>query len=478
MPEARKHLLLVEDEVPLREALAERLSEYGFDVEQADTGEQAIDKLAEFAFDIVITDLRLPGLDGSQVLESALLRYPDIVGIIVTGYGTVKDAVEAIKRGATDFVTKPFQFDELLHALNSALEQRRLKAENAYLRSQLQERYRFEGIIGRSPAMRELFQLLETVSASGSTILVTGETGTGKEVVARAIHHNSPRRAQRFVALNCGAIPETLLEAELFGHVRGAFTGAIGTRQGRLEQANKGTLFLDEVGTMSWAMQMKLLRVLQEREFERIGDAHTIKVDVRVIAATNSDLQRMVSDGLFREDLFYRLNIIPIHLPPLRDRKEDIPLLVQHFLKKFASPESGATGAKSDHSRGQEAVSRGLSISQQAMRCLMAYSWPGNVRQLENAIERAVALSGGRSQIETSDFTPDIQQAQAAATPDVTLPEGGIDFERYIDRIEYGLIRRALEKTGGNKGRASRLLNLKRTTLVEKLKRLEPRTDN
>ena len=392
----------------------------------------------------------------------------------MTGYGTVKDAVEAIKRGATDFVTKPFQFDELLHALNSALEQRRLKAENAYLRSQLQERYRFEGIIGRSPAMRELFQLLETVSASGSTILVTGETGTGKEVVARAIHHNSPRRAQRFVALNCGAIPETLLEAELFGHVRGAFTGAIGTRQGRLEQANKGTLFLDEVGTMSWAMQMKLLRVLQEREFERIGDTHTIKVDVRVIAATNSDLQKMVADGSFREDLFYRLNIIPIHLPPLRDRKEDIPLLVQHFLKKFSSQESGATSGKADQGRGSEQVARALSISQQAMRCLMAYGWPGNVRQLENAIERAVALSGGRSQIETSDLTPDIQQAsQTAATPDVTLPEGGIDFEHYINRVEYGLIRRALEKTGGNKGQASKLLNLKRTTLVEKLKRLE-----
>ena len=251
MPEARKHLLLVEDEAPLRQALAERLAEHGFDCEQADTGEQALEQLAEFAFDIVITDLRLPGIDGTRVLEAALARYPDIVGIIVTGYGTVKDAVEAIKRGATDFVTKPFQFDELLHALNSALEQRRLKAENAYLRSQLQERYRFEGLIGRSPAMRELFALLETVSPAASTILVTGETGTGKEVVARASHHNSPRRAQRFVALNCGAIPETLLEAELFGHVRGAFTGAIGTRQGRLEQAHKGTLFLDEVGTMS-----------------------------------------------------------------------------------------------------------------------------------------------------------------------------------------------------------------------------------
>src|SRR3954471_8527528 len=279
MPESKKHLLLVEDEAALRETLAERLAEHGFDVEQADTGERAIEKLAEFAFDIVITDLRLPGLDGTRVLDAALLRYPDIVGIIVTGYGTVKDAVDAIRRGATDFVTKPFQFDELLHALNSALEQRQLKSENAYLRSQLQERYKFEGIVGRAPAMRAMFQLLETVSPSPSTILVTGETGTGKEIVARAIHHNSPRRAQRFVAINCSAIPETLLEAELFGHVRGAFTGAIGTRQGRIEQAHRGTLFLDEVGTMSMPLQTKLLRVLQEREFERVGDSNTMKVD-------------------------------------------------------------------------------------------------------------------------------------------------------------------------------------------------------
>ena len=490
MVETKKHLLLVEDEAPLREALAERLAEHGFEVQQADTGERAIEQLAEFAFDIVVTDLRLPGLDGTRVLETALLRYPDIVGIIVTGYGTVKDAVDAIRRGATDFVTKPFQFDELLHALNSALEQRRLKSENAYLRSQLQERYKFEGIIGRSPAMRALFQLLETVSASASTILVTGETGTGKEIVARAIHHNSPRRAQRFVALNCGAIPETLLEAELFGHVRGAFTGAVGNRQGRLEQAHKGTLFLDEVGTMSAGLQMKLLRVLQEREFERIGDTHSIKVDVRVIAATNSDLQKMVAERQFREDLYYRLNVIPIHLPPLRDRKEDIPLLVQHFLKKFSArpgsvptttAQARATDARERRARLRTSGStaRTLSISQQAISCLMAYSWPGNVRQLENAIERAVALSGGRSQIEMADLTPEIQQdSQVSATPDFNLPDEGIDLENYVNKIEHELIRRALEKTGGNKGQASRLLNLKRTTLVEKLKRLEPRLPN
>src|ERR1051325_9878622 len=341
MPDNVKHLLLVEDEAPLRQAIAEQLTDRGYHVAQAASGEQAIQRLADFAFAVIVTDLRLPGVDGSFVPVAAVERYPDIVAIVVTGFGTVKDAVEAIKRGAWDFVSKPFQIDELLHVLDSALEQRRLKSENAYLRAQLEERYRFEGIIGRSRPMMRLLQLLETIAPTNSTILITGETGTGKEVVARAIHHNSPRRAQRFIALNCSAIPETLLEAELFGHVRGAFTGAIGNRLGRLEQAHKGTLFLDEVGTMSAALQMRLLRVLQEREFERVGDSHTIKVDVRVIAATNSDLARMVAEGQFREDLFYRLNVIPVALPPLRDRKEDIPLLVQHFLDKFR-PETTA----------------------------------------------------------------------------------------------------------------------------------------
>ena len=265
MPDSLKHLLLVEDEAPLREAVAEQLADRGYRVEQVDSGEAALRRLADFAFDVVVTDLRLPGVDGGAVVEAAIGRYPEIIAIVITGYGTVKDAVEAIKHGASDFVSKPFQFAELAHVLDSALEQRRLKSENAYLRAQLEERYRFEGIIGKSRPMSKLFQLLETVAPTSSTILITGETGTGKEVVARAIHHNSPRRTNRFVTLNCSAIPETLLEAELFGHVRGAFTGAVGNRLGRLEQAHKGTLFLDEVGTMSAALQMKLLRVLQER---------------------------------------------------------------------------------------------------------------------------------------------------------------------------------------------------------------------
>src|SRR5580765_6814803 len=382
MAEPTRHLLLVEDEAALREAVAEQLTDRGYHVEQADSGEIAVARLADFAFDIILTDLRLPGIDGSAVVEAAVERYPDIIAIVITGYGTVKDAVDAIKRGARDFVSKPFQIDELLHVLASALEQRRLRSENAYLRAQLEERYRFDqGIVGKSRPMARLFQLLETVAATNSTILISGETGSGKEVVARAIHQHSPRRMQRFVALNCSAIPETLLEAELFGHARGAFTGAIGNRQGRLDQAHKGTLFLDEVGTMSGALQMKLLRVLQEREFERIGDTHTTKVDVRVIAATNSDLHQMVADGQFREDLYYRLNVIPVGIPPLRERKEDIPLLVQHFLEKFRPEVPSGSGTRSP-----------LTVSQEAMRRLMSYAWPGNVRQLEDAIERAVAF--------------------------------------------------------------------------------------
>jgi DNA-binding NtrC family response regulator len=475
LTDSTKHLLLVEDEAPLRLAIAEQLADRGYQVEQVDTGEAALAKLADFAFDIIITDLRLPGVDGSAVVEGALARYPEIIAIVVTGYGTVKDAVEAIKRGAWDFVSKPFQIDELLHVLDSAIEQRRLKSENAYLRAQLEQRDRFEGVVGRGQAMSRLFQLLETVAPTGSTILITGETGTGKEVVARAIHQGSPRRLQRFVALNCSAIPETLLEAELFGHVRGAFTGAVGNRQGRLEQAHKGTLFLDEVGTMSAALQMKLLRVLQEREFERVGDSHTIKVDVRVIAATNSDLGRLVAEGTFREDLFYRLNVIPVQLPPLRERKEDIPLLVQHFLDKFAS--DGDRSASGDRSAGLSGPRSGerserKTISQEGMRRLMAYHWPGNVRQLENAIERAVAFSAGRAQIDAGDLPSEIQQAQEAALASaVTLPESGLDMGEFIGGIERDLVQRALERTGGNKGQAAKLLGLKRTTLVEKLKR-------
>ena len=459
MTKNKGHILIVEDEASLREITAERLSEHGYRVTQADTGETACSLLAEFAFDVVITDLRLPGMDGMAVIEKARELYSEIVAVVVTGYGTVPDAVAAIKRGASDFVTKPFQFDHLLHILASTLEQRRLKSENAYLRSQLQERYGFQDIIGQSPAMLELFKVLETVSNTTSTILLTGETGTGKELVARAIHHNSSRAQERFVPLNCGAIPETLLETELFGHVKGAFTGAIATRQGRLKQADRGTLFLDEIGNMSTNLQSKLLRVLQEREFERVGDAQSTKVDVRFIAATNSDLAAMIKLGRFREDLFYRLNVIPIHLPPLRDRREDVPLLVQRFVNKLGQE--------------QEPARANIRISQEAMRRIMAFDWPGNIRQLENTIERILVLTPGQSQIDISDLPLELQETNRVTTSSsVSLPENGIDLQNYLRNLERSLICLALERTGGNQNKAAELLNIKRTTFIEKTKRL------
>ncbi len=458
MPEREIHLLLVEDEASLREVTARRLAAEGYRVVEVDSGEAAVEGLEDCAFDIVLTDLRLPGIDGTAVLDAALERYPDIVCIVVTGFGTVTDAVAAIKRGAADFITKPLQFDQLLHVMRSALEQRRLRSENAWLRSQIQERYRFEGLVGRSPRMRELFDLLETVAASPSTVLVTGETGTGKELAAKAIHHNSPRRSHRFVALNCSAVPETLLESELFGHVRGAYTGAVASRAGRLESAHRGTLFLDEVGTMSGPLQAKLLRVLQEREFERIGDDRSIRIDVRIIAATNADLLQMVGEGRFREDLYYRLNVIPIFLPPLRERREDIPLLVRHFVEAFGR---------------QQGRSREVTVTQAAMRRMMGYRWPGNIRQLENAIERALTLSRTRAWIDVGDLPRELQQtslSEQAASP--AIPEEGFDLAAHLAAVERQLIRRALDDTGGNRQQAARRLGLKRTTLVEKLRRL------
>src|SRR5689334_1779457 len=422
------HLLLVDDEESLRSVVAERLTDEGYQVTEAADGESARKALDGFAFDVIVSDLRLPRAGGGaavaeeqvgrEVIEAALQRYPSIIAIVVTGYGTVKDAVDMIKLGAADFVAKPFQFDELMHVLNKAVEQRRLTSENAYLHQQLDERFGLGAMVGKSAPMRSLFQLIETVAPTATTILITGETGTGKEMVARAIHQTSPRHRGRFVAINVSAIPETLLDAELFGHVRGAFTGAVAMRQGRLEQADGGTLFLDEVGTMPMALQMKMLRVLQEREFERIGDTKTIKVDVRIVAATNADLSEMVKERSFRADLYYRVNVIPVHLAPLRERVEDIPLLVQNFVKKFAGEKD-------------------ITIAQEAMRRLMAYAWPGNVRQLENAVERAIAMSGGRTQIDVGDLPADLQTVEeTTAKPSLDLPADGLDLPALVAQIE------------------------------------------
>ena len=460
MAEKETHLLIVEDEEALREAYAEGLSDRGYTVTQVETGEQALAKLRDFAFDVVVTDLRLPGTtDGTQVLKAALERYPKILVIVMTAFPEVKKAVETMKNGAADFLIKPFPFEQLVHVLSKELATRQLKNENDYFRRQLKERHQFAKLIGSSRVMRNLVDLLETIAPTNSTILITGETGTGKELAARAIHYNSPRSMHRFVAINCGAIPETLLEAELFGHVRGAFTGAIESRPGRIEQAQKGTLFLDEVSTMSAALQAKLLRVLQERELERIGDTRQIKIDVRVVAATNSDLTQQVAEGKFREDLFYRLNVIPVTLPPLRDRPDDIPELTRHFLQRI----------------GRELVPPRPQVepTQEAIRQLMAYHWPGNIRQLENVLERVLTLNQGRSQIEVRDLPQEIQvNANPLASAQVMVFDDDFDFSRYIHDTERDIIQQALEKSDDNKRRAADLLKLKRTTLIEKMKRL------
>ncbi|PYV45910.1 MAG: DNA-binding response regulator [Acidobacteria bacterium] len=453
----RESILVVDDETELREAISAYLKQEGYEIQQASSGEQALDSLKKNAFDILITDMKLPGVDGKTVLQEALAIYPEIIGIIITGYGTIESAVQAMKSGAYDYIAKPFQLVEMSLLIKQALERRRLKEENAYLKTQLKEKYRFESIIGNSKPMQEIFQLVDTIAATNSTILITGETGTGKELIAKAIHFNSQRKDQKIVSINCGAIPETLLESELFGHVKGAFTGAHQTRIGKFEQAHRGTIFLDEIGNMSPSLQVKLLRVLQEREFERVGGVEPVRVDVRIIAATSANLKDMVERNEFRSDLYYRLNVIPIHLPALKDRREDIPLLTKHFIEKYC----------------QNSNFELKTLSQEAMKMLMTYNWPGNIRQLENAIERAVALGGTRNLIFSSDLPSEIQKTNANLfLSEIYIPDEGVNFKTEISHVEKELILQSLKKSGGNKKQAAKLLNLKRTTLIEKLKRL------
>jgi DNA-binding NtrC family response regulator len=454
----RENILVVDDEIELREAIAAYLNqEEGYEVQQASSGEEGLESLKKNVFDILITDMKLPGLDGNAVLQQALAIYPEIIGIIITGYGTVESAVQAMKSGAYDYIAKPFQLVEISLLIKQALERRRLKEENAYLKTQLKEKYRFESIIGNSQPMQEIFQLVETIAVTNSTVLVTGETGTGKELIAKAIHFNSQRKDQKIVSINCGAIPETLLESELFGHVKGAFTGAHHTRIGKFEQAHRGSIFLDEIGNMSPSLQVKLLRVLQEREFERVGGIEPVKVDVRIIAATSANLKDMVERNEFRSDLYYRLNVIPIHLPSLKDRREDIPLLTKHFIEKYC----------------QNSNLELKTMSQDAMKLLMNYNWPGNIRQLENAIERAVALVGTRNLMLSSDLPSEIQKTNANLfLSEIYIPDEGVNFKIEISHVEKELILQSLKKSGGNKKQAAKLLNLKRTTLIEKLKRL------
>jgi DNA-binding NtrC family response regulator len=429
-------ILVVDDEANARTALAEILRQEKYAVETAADGFKALARMEEFEPDLVLTDLKMPGMDGVELLRKVHDADPDLPVVLMTAFGAVETAVSAMREGASDYLTKPLNTDELLLVLAGALERRRLRRETQVLRTQLAERYKFENIVGSSPEMQTVFKAIAQVAPSRATVLLTGESGTGKELVAAAIHHRSPRAHGPFVRLHCAALAESLLESELFGHERGAYTGADRRREGRFEQADGGTLFLDEIGEISHSTQVKLLRVLQERQFERVGGNQTLSVDVRVIAATNKDLKALVDAGQFREDLFYRLNVINIRLPSLRERPSDVPALAMHFLKRYA-----AENAK--------AVER---ISDAALAQIVRYDWRGNVRELENVIERAVVLAEGAT-IEPHHLPPEIGNNERA-DHQPTIPGSSMaDIERYA-------ILRTLEAVGGSTSKAADLLGI------------------
>jgi DNA-binding NtrC family response regulator len=448
-------ILLVEDDSSVRSAFSQFLGQLGYEVAEATNGPDAIESLSEGHYDIVVTDLKLPGTDGMEILRAIQPRAPQTLGILVTGYGTIQNAIQAMRLGVFEYLLKPVNFEELQLVLERAREFQRLHMENRQYRQEIQRRFSPRSLIGHSKSMRRILDLIEKVADSDSTILIFGETGTGKELVARAIHYRSNRMDKPLVPINCAAIPGDLLESELFGYEKGAFTGANRTKAGRFELANGGSLFLDEIGEMSPQLQVKLLRVLQERSFERLGAVKSIQVDVRIIAATNRDLEAFIRDGKFREDLYYRLSVIPIHIPPLRDRKEDIPLLVQHFLEIFNKQKSREVGG----------------ISPRAMEALVHYSWPGNVRELENLMERLVVLKRAGT-IDLEDLPEKFRVGDSQDNLGrILLPEDGIQLDAAVHRLEKELILQALKRTQGVKKEAARLLGMKRTTLIQKMKR-------
>jgi two-component system, NtrC family, response regulator len=451
------NVLIVEDDVALRQGLAESLHEDGFEVTEAGGASEGLAALEQFAYDALVVDLRLPDGSGLNLLGSALDRYPLIAGVVVTGFGEVADAVAAMKRGAIEFLEKPFRAAQLTRVLRAEFDRRRLRRQGHLSNEARPAPEGFDDIIGSSPAMAKVFATLERVAPLSGTVLIQGETGTGKELIARTIHQRSNRADHRFVAFSAAAIPEHLAEAELFGHTRGAFTGAVSNRVGRFELAHRGTLFIDEVGLMPLPLQSKLLRALQEREIERVGESQPIKFDARVIAASNADLRKLVKEGTFREDLYYRLNVIRVTLPPLRDRREDIALLARHFARRACRLNNLPSKA----------------ITQDMCRALMAYAWPGNIRQLENAIEHAVVMSDAAHEMQVSDLPPEISERDTdSAMSAVTIPDEGVCFTAMVSQLERELILRCLEKTGGNKRQAARLLQLSRTTFIDKLQRL------
>jgi DNA-binding NtrC family response regulator len=442
-----ERILVVDDEEQMRGLLVKVLERKGYQVSVCGNGADALDFLEREPADLVVTDVRMPGLSGMEALRAIKELNPEIVVIIMTAFGSIDQAVQAVKEGAYDYINKPFKIDEMLLTIEKALEERRLRHEVSALRQELRTRYHFENLIGKSRAMQEIFGLIEQVAGSRSTVMVYGKSGTGKELVAKAIHYNSPRASRAFVAVNCAAIPAELLESELFGHERGSFTGAIATKVGKFELATGGSLFLDEVGSMRLDLQAKILRALQEREVERVGGTRTIKIDVRVIAATNRDLKKAVEEEAFREDLYYRLNVVPITLPDLKDRQEDIPLLANHFVQKFAQESNPAI----------------REISKEAMAVLMSHAWPGNVRELENVIERAVTLGHGPAVL-PADLPPNLA---GGANP----LERALAREATLEDLERDYIAMILQRTKGHQIRAATILGIDRRTLYRKIRR-------
>jgi two-component system response regulator PilR (NtrC family) len=445
MDMAQQKILVVDDEKSMCEFLEIMLKKDGYEVTSTTSGEEALELLDNNLYSMVLTDVKMPGVNGFEVLRKTKEVSPDTVVIMITAYGSPEGAVTAIKEGAYDYVTKPFRVEEVKLTIKKSLERSNLIRENIRLRQAVEERYKFWNLIGKSPKMQRVYELVEKVSQTKANVLITGESGTGKELVAKAIHYNSARKDQSFVTLNCGAIPENLLESELFGHMKGSFTGAIANKRGLLEMAAGGTLFMDEIGELPLPLQVKLLRVIQEREFKRVGGTEDIKIDVRIISASNQDLQQKVALASFREDLFYRLNVIQIKLPPLRERKEDIPLLVNHFVRKY-SAETGKEIA---------------GVSSEALVLLLSYDFAGNVRELENIIERSITLETSPS-ITDRHIRSYLNERMMSKSipPTLEIPEEGIDLNKVVEDLEKAFILKALEHAEGVKKKAAELLGM------------------
>lgn len=452
-------ILVVDDEQSMREFLAIMLKKEGHAVVAAENGVHALKAMQVEIFDLVITDVRMPQVDGIEVLRTVKEISPETVVIVITAFASTDTAVEAMRLGAYDYITKPFNVDQVKLIIQKALEKHTLRKENILLKREIKSRVGFENFIGASEPMQKVFSVIRQVADANSTVLITGESGTGKELVAKAIHFNSSRKDGPFVTVNCGALPETLLESELFGYLKGAFTGAVSNKKGLFEAANDGTIFLDEISATTPALQIKLLRVIQEREFTYVGGTTVNKIDVHVIAASNKDLLAEVAKGAFREDLYYRLNVIPIHLPPLRERKEDIPLLVEYFLRKVVTKEGNR-----DRSKWLDA---------EAMKALMGYRWPGNVRELENTIERMVIMTP--EDVICIAHVPDTVKSPYAGSDEVLreIPDEGMNLERLLEDTEKAFLHRALEKAGGVKTEAAKLLGLSFRSFRHRLKKYE-----